>query len=52
MTDEAKQNLELKRRVGEMRREIRKSVGQLTEGRGANRQPVHKPCQNRNMFPN
>jgi hypothetical protein len=26
--------------MGEMRREIRKSVGQLTEGRGANKTPV------------
>jgi nucleoporin GLE1 len=43
MTDQAKQNPELKKRMGEMRREIRKSVGQLTEGRGANRQPVHSP---------
>jgi nucleoporin GLE1 len=43
MADQAKQSPELKKRMGEMRREIRKSVGQLTEGKGANRQPVHIP---------
>jgi nucleoporin GLE1 len=40
MTENAKQHPELKKRMGESRREIRKSVGQLTEGRGANRAPV------------
>lgn len=43
MEEEAKRSQELKSKMGEMRREIRKSVGQLTEGRGANKQPVHKP---------
>jgi nucleoporin GLE1 len=38
--EHAKQDPELKNKMGEMRREIRKSVGQLTEGRGANRTPV------------
>jgi nucleoporin GLE1 len=31
---------EVKQHMGEMRREIKKSVGQLTEGKGANRGPV------------
>jgi nucleoporin GLE1 len=38
--EHAKQDPELKKKMGEIRREIRKSVGQLTEGRGANRTPV------------
>jgi nucleoporin GLE1 len=38
--EHAKQDQGLKKKMGEMRREIRKSVGQLTEGRGANRTPV------------
>jgi nucleoporin GLE1 len=42
VTEYAKQDSGLKRKMGEMRREIRKSVGQLTEGRGANRTPVSK----------
>lgn len=33
-------NLELKKHVGNMRREIRKSIGQLTGEKGANRQQV------------
>ena len=36
----ARQEPNLKKQLGEMRREIRKSVGQLTEGRGANKAPV------------
>ncbi len=40
LADRAKQDAALKKRMGEMRREIRKSVGQLTEGRGANKTPV------------
>ena len=42
VTEHAKQDPGLKKKMGEMRREIRKSVGQLTEGRGANRTPVSK----------
>jgi nucleoporin GLE1 len=38
--DFAKKDPALKKKVGEMRREIRKSVGQLTEGKGANKTPV------------
>ena len=33
-------NANLKKKVGDMRRSIRKCVGQLTEGKGANRAPV------------
>ncbi len=42
VTEHAKKDPGLKKKMGEMRREIRKSVGQLTEGRGANRTPVSK----------
>jgi nucleoporin GLE1 len=38
--DQAKVNPALKDRMGDMRREIRKSVGQLTGGAGANRPQV------------
>ncbi|KAL8741307.1 MAG: hypothetical protein Q9190_006070 [Brigantiaea leucoxantha] len=38
MADQARQNTTLKDRMGDMRREIKKSVGQLTEGKGANKQ--------------
>ena len=37
MTAQAKQNARLKEAMGDMRREIRKSVGQLRDGKGANR---------------
>ncbi|KAI9827446.1 MAG: hypothetical protein M1832_004795 [Thelocarpon impressellum] len=37
MVQGAKQNPDLKRHMGDMRREIRKRVGQCTEGRGANK---------------
>ena len=40
MAASAKQNPTLKKRMGDMRREIKKCVGQLTEGKGANRTPV------------
>lgn len=41
MTETAKQHPELKKKMGEGRREIRKSVGQLTEGKaGTNKVPV------------
>ena len=40
MAASAKQNPSLKKRMGDMRREIKKCVGQLTEGKGANRTPV------------
>jgi nucleoporin GLE1 len=40
MVDHGKQDLAFKKKMGEMRREIRKSVGQLTEGKGANKMPV------------
>ncbi|KAI9849067.1 MAG: hypothetical protein M1838_000297 [Thelocarpon superellum] len=42
MMNVAKQNAALKRRMGDMRREIRKSVGQCTEGKGANRGLINK----------
>ncbi|KAI9845313.1 MAG: hypothetical protein M1837_004935 [Sclerophora amabilis] len=38
----AKQSSLWKQRLGEQRREIRKCVGQLTEGKGANRAPVRR----------
>ena len=40
MTAQAKQNARLKEEMGDMRREIRKSVGQLRDGKGANRVQV------------
>lgn len=40
MTAQAKQNAQLKEAMGDMRREIRKSVGQLRDGKGANRVQV------------
>jgi nucleoporin GLE1 len=40
MVAQSKQNEALKKSMGDMRRQIRKSVGQLTEGKGANRSPV------------
>lgn len=40
MTAQAKQNAHLKGAMGDMRREIRKSVGQLRDGKGANRVQV------------
>lgn len=40
MTDSAKSNPSLKSKMGEMRRSIRTSVGQLTEGQGVNKIPV------------
>ena len=44
MMDFGRQHLELKKRMGDMRREIRKCVGQCTEGRGANRGLVSMLC--------
>lgn len=40
MTAQAKQNAQLKGAMGDMRREIRKSVGQLRDGKGANKVQV------------
>lgn len=40
MTTQAKQNAQLKGAMGDMRREIRKSVGQLRDGKGANKVQV------------
>ena len=40
MMAQAKQNAQLKAAMGDMRREIRKSVGQLRDGKGANRVQV------------
>lgn len=37
MTAQAKQNAQLKGAMGDMRREIKKSVGQLRDGKGANK---------------
>ena len=42
MASQAKQNTDLKQAMGDMRREIRKSVGQVREGKGANQNQV---CQ-------
>lgn len=41
MIAQGKLKPDLKKRMGDMRREIKKCVGQLTEGKGANRAPVH-----------
>ena len=43
MNDEAKRNKDLKTAMGDMSREMRKCVGQLYEGKGANNQPVENP---------
>lgn len=40
MATQAKQNAQLKASMGDMRREIRKSVGQLRDGKGANKVQV------------
>ncbi|KAK8065631.1 GLE1-like protein-domain-containing protein [Apiospora hydei] len=40
MTEHAKSNPQLKKQMGEMRREIRKSLGQLTGGKGANKKQL------------
>lgn len=40
MMAEARKNLRFKQRMGDMRRGIKASVGQLTEGKGANKIPV------------
>lgn len=42
VVDQSKSNTQMKKRLGEMRREVRKSVGQLTAEKGANRQPVSR----------
>lgn len=47
MTAQAKQSPELKRAMGDMRREMKKSVGQLREGKGANKIPV---CRNQHTL--
>ncbi|KAI9802009.1 MAG: hypothetical protein M1825_003065 [Sarcosagium campestre] len=39
LTEQADQNPKLKERMGQMRRDIRKSVGQLTGAKGANQKP-------------
>lgn len=45
IVNEGKRNLAFKKKTGEMRRAIRTSMGQLTEGKGSNKQPVspHTP---------
>ena len=40
MTDQAKQNKSLKDKMGDIRRNIKQSVGQLIPGKGANKIPV------------
>ncbi|KAK8136919.1 hypothetical protein PG984_004859 [Apiospora sp. TS-2023a] len=40
ITEHAKTNPQLKKMMGEMRREIRKSLGQLTGGKGANKKQL------------
>ncbi|RDL32046.1 Uncharacterized protein BP5553_09448 [Venustampulla echinocandica] len=42
ITNAGKHNVAFKKKTGEMRRAIRQSVGQLTEGKGANKQPLNK----------
>jgi len=43
MAAQGKLDPSLKKRMGDMRREIKKCVGQLTEGKGANKGPVRTP---------
>ena len=45
MTAQTKQNAQLKGAMGDMRREIKKSVGQLRDGKGANKVQVHLSVQ-------
>ncbi|KAL8948082.1 MAG: hypothetical protein Q9222_005700 [Ikaeria aurantiellina] len=40
MAQQAKQDSKLKSRMGDMRRDIRKSIGQLREGKGVNATPI------------
>ncbi|KAI4251132.1 MAG: hypothetical protein LQ352_005037 [Teloschistes flavicans] len=42
MANQAKQNPKLKSRMGDMRREIKKSIGQLREGKGLNAKPTQQ----------
>ncbi|KZF26476.1 GLE1-domain-containing protein [Xylona heveae TC161] len=42
MVQQSKQNPVLKKNMGDMRREIKKCVGQLTEGKGTNRIPTER----------
>ncbi|KAI9820003.1 MAG: hypothetical protein M1827_006574 [Pycnora praestabilis] len=42
MVQQSKQNPNLKERMGDMRREIKKCLGQLTEGKGANQGSINK----------
>lgn len=46
---QCKKDANLKSKVGDMRRAIRTSVGQLTETRGANKQPVRRFTRDSNM---
>jgi nucleoporin GLE1 len=43
MMDQTKNNPTLKQHMGDMRRKIKKCVGQLTEVKGSNKQPVSLP---------
>jgi hypothetical protein len=43
LTRQGKENPALKAKMGEMRREIKKTVGQLTAGKNANKEPVCSP---------
>jgi nucleoporin GLE1 len=52
MRDETKKNQALKARMGDMRRAIRKCVGQLTDVKGQNKQPVRITCMGYHMFQN
>ena len=52
LTETAKKDASLKTQVGDMRRSIRKCVGQLTEGKNSNRAPVSPdPCSTLSSFP-
>lgn len=42
LTSESSKSPQVKQQMGEMRRELKKCVGQLTEGKGANRGPVSR----------
>jgi membrane protein involved in colicin uptake len=49
---QCKKDVNLKSKVGDMRRAIKTSVGQLTEAKGANRQPVRNSLRELTLTPN
>jgi len=51
MIAQGKLDPNLKKKMGDMRREIKKCVGQLTEGKGANKGPVQTPSPPPQKYP-